>query len=345
MKVGLNSSVEMFFLKETTLSFLSSKQKKIALVVAGICLIIFAFYSLRSKVFDGKKWNFFNFNQKPCSKEIVEKSKELTTPQVKSKEIIEELTTPQVKSKQMIKETSVKGVKKKTLSIENLNSLNGYYKLKRENGDKYKGMFKGGKLNGPGMIIFKNRILDGTFEDNKLIKGTIIYAPNSIIKTKEGTFNQKEEVDGAGGKIIYSNGDIEEGTFKDDELKEGAVTYLNPDSGVALNETIKFKKGKFNQDDDDTITGQGKIIYFNGDEEEGTFDNDILIQGTITYHTFKEEDDPKQKKGTFNKETGDLIQGIITYYDGEVHDGTFDEDEVLSKGTITEANGEVTTVS
>lgn len=140
------------------------------------------------------------------------------------------------------------------------NKLNGQGK-KTKSGRVDEGEFKDNKLNGKGTRTFDGTVEEGDFENGKLINGkrTIIkgnlktvdegefnannmlregtrrrysIGPEELKNTYEGTFENGHLIEGK--KNI--NGTISEGTFKEDELIKGTITYADGSSQEIIDE-------------------------------------------------------------------------------------------------------------
>ncbi len=180
----------------------------------------------------------------------------------------------------------------------------------KENGIKYEGEFKNGKLHGQGEVTFASGQYEGEFKNGKL--------------------------HGQGKKTFSSRGYIEEGEFQSGNLHKGKKTFA--DGSVYEG---KFKNGKLN--------GQGKVTVAGGSVYEGEFKNNKLhgkgkmtcADSTVAEGEFKNDKLHGQGKMTFVDGTvydgkfkdNNLYNGKIGYCDGgdsdTIHEGEFvsDEDE------------------
>jgi hypothetical protein len=182
------------------------------------------------------------------------------------------------------------------------------------------------KKNGTAKWIDEEKnVWEGLWNNNVFVKGKIIFNDGSI---EEGEFKD-EELNGE-GKFTYKDDDdelvVEEGIFKDGNLIKGTILYENGSKS----------EGEFNEEG---LNGEGKNTYKDDDDElvveEGIFKDGILIKGTTTW-----EDGTKQE-GEFNEE-GLNGNGKNTYKDDEdelvVEEGIF-KDGNLVKGRILYENG------
>ena len=132
-----------------------------------------------------------------------------------------------------------------------------------------------------------------------------------------------------------------------------------------LNNTEE-SKNKTNEEKNDVKTvfekknGTTKWVDDEGNIFDGTWENDILIKGIITYHDgsveegeFNEEELNGKGKCSYKDDDGELIveegefndgiliKGTIIWEDGTRKEGEFNEDGILIKGTITYHDGSV----
>lgn len=177
------------------------------------------------------------------------------------------------------------------------------------NGDEEEGAFDNGFLNGEGKRICANgKIEDGLFENGTLIKARKVQLEDKYGRLNgegerrypDATYYAKGEFFNGNlvgkGIIELPNGEIRTGLFEKHSLVKGTITCRN---GLTLNgyfennvlhgegektwknadgETVFngfFQKGRLN--------GKGFKNFPSGYREEGIFEDDILIKGTITY--------------------------------------------------------------
>ena len=188
----------------------------------------------------------------------------------------------------------------------------------KENGIKYEGEFKNGKLHGQGEVTFASGQYEGEFKNGKL--------------------------HGQGKKTFSSRGYIEEGEFQSGNLHKGKKTFADgsvyegkfphclycihgPGKKTFADGSVyegKFKNGKLN--------GQGKVTVAGGSVYEGEFKNNKLHgKGKMTCA------DSTVAEGEFKN---DKLhgQGKMTFVDGTVYDGKF-KDNNLYNGKIGYCDG------
>ena len=150
-----------------------------------------------------------------------------------------------------------------------------------------------------------------------------------------GERNDKNEMHGK-GKMIYTNGDIYEGEWKNGKRNgDGTMTYQNKTSYV----------GRWANDQ---INGYGTFKYFNGDVYEGTFANGIKSgDGNMTYengiiYKGKWKNDLRHGRGKQTFPNGDVFEGSwikdkregagkLTTKAGEVTEDTWENDETFNQ--------------
>ncbi len=149
------------------------------------------------------------------------------------------------------------------------------------------------------------------------------------------------------GKKIYTDGDFEEGEFKDAVFLNGhvSITYENDDKYVG-----EWKDGMEN--------GQGTLKYADGIVYIGGFENNEQSgHGTLTFTSGAiYEGEFRQGKfngqGTFKYNDGGVYignfekgmrsgHGILTFPDGAIYEGEFKERELSGQGTLKYADGRV----
>lgn len=185
-------------------------------------------------------------------------------------------------------------------------------------GCKYLGEFRGGKLNGKGILIYNNgRIYEGDFVNNTPDgKATETY-PNKdkyVGQFSRGYKNGK-------GTYYYANGEVYEGKFVDNKPHGQGVLKMPNGSIYEGN----FANGKCN--------GKGKFKYANGDVYEGDWQNSV-----------------KHGKGTYTYSNGSVYVGEFAYGlrhgfgkfstpAGEVYEGNWEKDLKSGEGNFV-ANGQ-----
>ncbi|EJK57636.1 hypothetical protein THAOC_22298, partial [Thalassiosira oceanica] len=201
--------------------------------------------------------------------------------------------------------------------------LNGTGKKTLACGIVAEGVFVDGRLNGRGKrTIAQGAVFEGVFVDGSFREGMKTYADGEV---QEGVWVINEDgyhrLHGR-GKVTLKNRIMQEGVFVDHRLHEGKVTFPNShvDEGVFVNKRLH---------------GQGKKTYVDGGVlEGGNFVNGFLDAGTS--RNFKRMDG-----GTY---TGLLVdghfhKGKVTFADGEVLEGVFDNN--CLKGKLTFPHREV----
>ena len=123
------------------------------------------------------------------------------------------------------------------------------------------------------------------------------------------------------GKMIYNNGNIYNGFWKDNRRKQGCMTYANGDKydGVW---------------DEGVYSGQGVMTCANGDKYNGNWlYGEYSGQGVMTY-TNGDKYDGMWKEGKYSG------QGIMTYANGDKYDGAWEEGKYNGNGKFTKKNGD-----
>jgi hypothetical protein len=130
---------------------------------------------------------------------------------------------------------------------------------------KYEGETKDNKMHGNGRFTFDDGyVYEGTFENGKRIGRGKLYFPDSEdCKVYEGFFNNEFTCD-IEGKLIYSNGNIYEGSWNDG-MHHGYGKYIYINGNIY--------EGNF---ENDKKHGYGKMIYSNGNIYEGYFNEDKM---------------------------------------------------------------------
>lgn len=210
-----------------------------------------------------------------------------------------------------------------------------------ENGDFEDGDFDlGGLVKGTAYTFSNNSLYEGIFRNRKLFDGT--KTRDGIVFVGKFKYNQLSQ-----GKIIYKNGDIEEGEFQNEKLHgQGKRIYKNGDieegqfSFGVFQETeekpkvdepieppkIPNKEPSTQRKDfagniyeglfDKTFTGNGKKTdcYNDKDYEEGDFEKGLLVKG-------------KKILDNGNYDEGDFRGGILvngtSYFNGVLSEGEF----------------------
>ena len=174
--------------------------------------------------------------------------------------------------------------------------LKGFFNYTLDNEFIYDGQIQNGKYNGKGKIFSqknnKSKFLkiEGTFQNDKLIFGTIYYDKNVTnnkllkyegqVSFEEGTGNYLRN---GNGLLFFKNGDVYEGNFLKGEFEgEGKIFYKNRSifEGHFKN-GLKEGHGYFYKENEsykgeyisNQRNGFGTETFFNGDKYEGNFSN------------------------------------------------------------------------
>lgn len=237
----------------------------------------------------------------------------------------------------------------------------------------YEGGFMNGRMHGKGKLVINHETFIGDFVNGKP-HGQITYLDREMNRKFIGTYLNGDFVGNCSvvlpistyygtvkngklhgrGKITFNVGDTCEGELVDDYFC-GEVTYTYAKSHnvyqgkFALDEAngfgrytyyegpIKYSEGEWRGD---KLTGQGKIVYVNGDVYEGQLeDGQEEGFGTMTYatgdvYTGNFEDGNRNGEGTDVCVDGTVYHGqykdnsvhgecVVKYSDGEKFIGTF----------------------
>ena len=194
-------------------------------------------------------------------------------------------------------------------------------------GAKYDGMWKNGKMDGVGIMMYNNNSIYsekhgyikyyGKWKDNKKNgDGDMTYS----FGTYKGKW--KENKRHGYGIFTYSfTGNIYSGGWKDDKKHgQGEMTY---------NYSGDKYYGEWYED---KMQGYGTKIYENGDQFNGEFNNYYIHKGLFTYNNG-------------NKYNGEFMnekkhgQGEMTYANGNIYVGEWNNDYIHGFGTIIYSNG------
>lgn len=225
---------------------------------------------------------------------------------------------------------------------------------------RYEGRFIDDLLEGDGRVFYNDgRRIEGKFDHGQLKEGTIFFA-NERIEAK-GTFDNGflsgencllVSAEGVKQKGIFSHGKLVKGTkiYPDGGIKEGTFDngFLGGENCLLVSAEGVKQKGIFSLGK----LVKGTMTYPNGEIKEGTFEDGRLtigihtLDGSCYSGAFDENEklegdgiaviSGKETKGTFSH--GKLIEGRITYQNGEIKEGTF-EDGQLIRGTHILVNG------
>ena len=191
---------------------------------------------------------------------------------------------------------------------------------------------------GTGTLAKTTTTYHGDFLNNELILGKKIFSNGDI---EEGPFSNNE-LNGK-GKKTYSAGSVYEGEFINGQLKSGKITYSNSImkevEGSFMNDNLEGI-GKITFEDDVTydgefingqLNGKGKKTFKDW-TEEGNFINGQLKFGKKTYSNSV----LKEEEGLFldNKLEG---KGKKTYSDGFVDEGEFKNGQLINSTYTKEA--------
>jgi len=200
----------------------------------------------------------------------------------------------------------------------------GYGKAQYANGNIYEGNWNRGKRNGHGKTTYPNgKQWEGEYQNNRPWDGNgTIYTTTSsgVTLAYEGAyaggmpngFGKKEYTDAVfegewtdgkrngRGKLTWNAGGQWEGEYQNDRFWDGSGTvYIKDSDGVTLRYEGEYKNGKRNgfgkmrytdssyegQWVDNMRSGPGKLIWDNGGQWEGDFQNDIPWEGSGTIYS------------------------------------------------------------
>ena len=129
------------------------------------------------------------------------------------------------------------------------------------------------------------------------------------------------------GVFISANSGRYEGEFKNGTYNgKGVLTYANGNR-----HEVEWKNNNAN--------GKGVYIYANGDRIEGEWKDDSYVKGVYFYKNGDRYEGDWSKDGT--KRNG---IGTLTYADGSVYVGEFQDGEINGKGNITFPKGKKTQI-
>ena len=134
-----------------------------------------------------------------------------------------------------------------------------------EHDGEYTGETIDNQMHGNGKFIFDDGyIYEGIFENGKRIgRGKLYFPDYDDCKIYEGFFNDEFICD-IEGKMLYSNGNIYDGSWIDGK-HNGYGKYIYTNGNIY--------EGNF---EENKINGYGKIIYSNGNIYEGFFKEDKM---------------------------------------------------------------------
>lgn len=162
-----------------------------------------------------------------------------------------------------------------------------------DNGDQYFGTWAKDQISGEGILTLKDgSLLEGQFNNNLLTKGTVTYAVDGGMATRN-VLNGKPQ---SAVTIVYRDDTTVVGTLKGQEFTGNVtITYASGDSYVGT-----LKKG--------VKSGKGTYTWINGAHYVGSWSNDKM-SGTGKYYYGKDES-KNYLSGTFKD---GLPFGTLTY--------------------------------
>jgi len=177
-----------------------------------------------------------------------------------------------------------------------------------ENGDVYVGAFKHDRYGGHGTY---------TSFSNKADEEEYAF-------TYEGNF-ENDQMNGE-GKLVYGNGNVYEGWFKNGQFDKHGVFAWHAKQLKGNVYTGEYKDNKRH--------GHGALTYANGNRYEGRWDNNKRIEtGTLTYAN------GDHFKGSWENDA--MTRGTFTWENGNVYVGEMKENKRHGKGAMTRTNGVV----
>ena len=220
----------------------------------------------------------------------------------------------------------------------------GLLELEFNEDNSFAGKYKKGKEDGPMRIkwdgskiennlnanepIFQNLELNIKNETNDEIKNGYAKWHDNDNNVFDGTWENNEFID---GKILYFDGGIEEGKFRNCELYGNGIRKYSDEEGINITEEGNFDNG---------ILIKGKITHSNGFYEEGNFNEEGLNGNGIT----KWPDGSFQDGIWINSEFG---EGIVrmNYENGIFFEGDMKGEEYHGSGNYVynDDNGDLIT--
>ncbi len=187
---------------------------------------------------------------------------------------------------------------------------------KEDNKDYYEGHWTDDKKTGKGKFVFKNEAkYEGDFENDLFNgEGTFTYSKAEATDYYEGHW--KDGKRSGKGKLVFKNGSKFEGEFENDRpiyTKVGVYTFPAEDSRDCYEG--RWLDGK--------RSGKGKLVFKDGSEYEGRFENDLPVYTGFGTYTFPKEDSRDYYKGLWmdGKKSG---RGKLAFKNGIVQEGTFE---------------------
>ncbi len=155
------------------------------------------------------------------------------------------------------------------------NKLNGTGRINWPDGEVLEGNFVDGLLNGEGVVVSK----EGEVRQGNFVNG--VFSGKGKITKPDGTIYEGDFISGdlVSGKIMYANGSVDEGFFKNNKLN-GRGNKIIKTSSDSMD--ITTMEGEFT---DGVLNGLGIITYPDGRIEEGEFINGDLVKPIYKVHT------------------------------------------------------------
>ncbi len=222
--------------------------------------------------------------------------------------------------------------------VDFMPSGKGKYMFKT--GEVYEGDFLYGKFEGNGIFKTNDRTVKSAFKDGKSIgRGNISFNDGAKYEGELMNLN----IPNGKGKMLYANGDFEEGNFEKGIFKEGEIRYT-------INNAIWEGPFAFSEETGVSPNDKGKIMYSNGNVFEGEWvvfanpktlkaDNcqgechhfDVSTFGVMEEGTLKLPNN-ETYTGNFDQRTGlPNGSGKITYSDGRKVKGKFLNGTILQQ--------------
>lgn len=131
------------------------------------------------------------------------------------------------------------------------------------NSDSYVGELKDGEYCGQGKLISEGNIYEGTFKNNKLNGQGQVTLENGFIQ--KGTF--VNNILNGQGEVIYSSDNVMSGEYKDGQLNGKGKWVHKKTTYIGVFENDKLI--------------EGTITYSNGTIQEGKFKDNVLVASSI----------------------------------------------------------------
>ncbi len=205
---------------------------------------------------------------------------------------------------------------------------------------------------GPSQTVFvKRKIMEETHL-RKILYDNGTYEGEVVMRDGVEVFHGQ-------GRFVFLDGEIQEGSFKNDMLNgEAKIFYVDGSTyvgtfkdnrcngyGKHTNGRGDYYEGQFK---DDLFHGEGQYVFESGESYKGGFKNDLRHgQGKAVYsdgstYVGDYKEDRFNGKGKYVYVNGDFYeggfkdnlfhgQGKYTFVSGKVHEGLFDQDEFIGK--------------